>query len=101
VANEAHVCRRGKVAEKFEAVARDLYEGNVLPWNSNGKHCNYRNKLLLANFRRRTERAHWRVEQGRNLGNEISCSRISSPQSMTTKSVAGQSARNPLSATSI
>jgi hypothetical protein len=45
------VCRRGK-GEKFEEVAPALNEGNALPWNSNGKHCNYRNKLLLANFRR-------------------------------------------------
>jgi hypothetical protein len=52
VANHAHVCRRGKVAENFEEVARALNEGNALPWNLNGKHCNDRNKLLLANFRR-------------------------------------------------
>jgi hypothetical protein len=52
VANNAHVCRRGKVAEKFGEVARALNEGNARPWNSNGKHCNERYKLLLANFRR-------------------------------------------------
>jgi hypothetical protein len=52
VANDAHVSRRGKVAEKFEDVARGLNEGNALPWNTNGKHCNDRYKLLLANFRR-------------------------------------------------
>jgi hypothetical protein len=52
VANDAHVCRHGKVAEKFEDVARALNEGNALPWNTNGKHCNDMYKLLLANFRR-------------------------------------------------
>jgi hypothetical protein len=52
VVNDAHVCRRGNVAENFEEVARALNEGNALPWNSNGKHCNDRNKLLLAIFRR-------------------------------------------------
>jgi hypothetical protein len=34
VANEAHVCQRGKVTEKLEEVARALNEGNALPWNS-------------------------------------------------------------------
>jgi hypothetical protein len=57
VANDTHVCRRGKVAEKFEDVARALNEGNALPWNTNGKHCNNRYKLLLANFRR-ADRTH-------------------------------------------
>jgi hypothetical protein len=52
VANDAPVCRRGKVAEKFEDVARALNEGNALPWNTNGKHCNDMYTLLLANFRR-------------------------------------------------
>jgi hypothetical protein len=52
VANDAHVCRRGKVTKKFEEVARALNEGNAFPWNTNGKHCNDRYKLLLANFRR-------------------------------------------------
>jgi hypothetical protein len=51
-ANEAHVCRRGTMTEKFEEVARTLNEGDVLPWNTNGKPCNGRYKLLLANFRR-------------------------------------------------
>jgi hypothetical protein len=36
----------------FEDVARALNEGNALPWNTNGKHCNDRYKLFLANFRR-------------------------------------------------
>jgi hypothetical protein len=48
VANDAHVCRHGKVAEIFEVVARASNEGSALPWNSNGKHCNDRNKLLLV-----------------------------------------------------
>jgi hypothetical protein len=52
VANDAHVCRRGKVTKKFEEVARALNEGNAFPWNTNGKHCNDWYKLLLANFRR-------------------------------------------------
>jgi hypothetical protein len=52
VANDAHVCRRGRMTERFEDVARALNEGNALPWNTNGKHCNDRCKLLLANFRR-------------------------------------------------
>jgi xanthine/CO dehydrogenase XdhC/CoxF family maturation factor len=53
VANDAHACRRGKVTETFEEVARAaLNEGNALPWNTNGKHCNGRYKLLLENFRR-------------------------------------------------
>jgi hypothetical protein len=51
VANDAHMCRRGNVTEIFEEV-RALNEGNALPRNSNGKHCNDRYKLLLANFRR-------------------------------------------------
>jgi hypothetical protein len=50
VANDAHVCRRGNVAENFEEVARALNEGNALPWNSNGKPCNDRYKLLRASF---------------------------------------------------
>jgi hypothetical protein len=37
VANDAHVCRRNKVAEKFEEVDRALNEGNALPSNTNGK----------------------------------------------------------------
>jgi hypothetical protein len=61
VANDAHVYRRGKVAENFEDVARALNEGNALPWNTNGKHCNDRYKLLLANFRR--------ADQARALAN--------------------------------
>jgi hypothetical protein len=52
VANDANVCQRGKVTEKLEEVARALNEGNARPWNSNGKHCNDRYKLLLASFRR-------------------------------------------------
>jgi hypothetical protein len=40
------------VTGKIEEVARALNEGNALPWNTNGKHCNDRYKLLLANFRR-------------------------------------------------
>jgi hypothetical protein len=52
VANDSHVCRRGKVTETFEEVARALNEGNAIPWNKNGKNCNDRHKLLLANFRR-------------------------------------------------
>jgi hypothetical protein len=52
VASDAHVCRRGKVTEPFEEVARALNEGNALPWNTNGKHCNNRYKLLRANYRR-------------------------------------------------
>jgi hypothetical protein len=31
VANDSHVCRRGKVTENFEEVARALNEGNALP----------------------------------------------------------------------
>jgi hypothetical protein len=58
VANDALVCQRGKVTENFEEVARALNEGNVLSWNSNGKHCNRRYKLLLVSFRRASERAH-------------------------------------------
>jgi hypothetical protein len=38
VANDAHVCRRGKVTETFDEVARALNEGNSFPWNTNGKH---------------------------------------------------------------
>jgi hypothetical protein len=52
VANDAYVCQRGKVTENFEEVARALNAGNTLLWNSNGKHCNDRYKLLLANFGR-------------------------------------------------
>jgi hypothetical protein len=52
VANNAHVCRRGKMTATFEKVARALNEGNALPWNSNGKHCDDRYKLFHANFRR-------------------------------------------------
>jgi hypothetical protein len=52
VANNAHACWRGKLAEKFGEAARALNEGNARPWNSNGKHCNVRYKILLANFRR-------------------------------------------------
>jgi hypothetical protein len=52
VANNFHVCRRGKVAEQFEEFARALNEGTALPWNMNGKHRNDRYKLFLANFRR-------------------------------------------------
>jgi hypothetical protein len=52
VANDAHVCRRGKVTENFEEAARALNESNALPWITNGKHCNDRYKLLLAKFRR-------------------------------------------------
>jgi hypothetical protein len=40
------------VTENFEEVARALNEGNALPWDSNGKYCNDRYKLLLANFRK-------------------------------------------------
>jgi hypothetical protein len=99
VANDDHVCRRGKVTETFEEVSRALNEGNTLPWNTNGKHCNDRYKLLLAKFRR-ADRAH-ALASGteEEFGVEISCLRISSMQSMTTKSVAEQSARNLLSAT--
>jgi hypothetical protein len=57
-ANDAHVCRRGNMTENFEEVARALNEGNALPWNTNGRHCNDRNNLILANFRIRAERAH-------------------------------------------
>jgi hypothetical protein len=52
VANDRHVCRFGKVIETFEEVARALNDSNALPWNTNGKHCNDRYKLVLANFRR-------------------------------------------------
>jgi hypothetical protein len=40
------------VTENFEEVTRALNEGNALPWNSNGKYCNDRYKLLLAKFRK-------------------------------------------------
>jgi hypothetical protein len=53
VANDARACRRGKVTENFKEIARALHEGNALPWNSNGKLCNDRYKLLLANLRAR------------------------------------------------
>jgi hypothetical protein len=56
LAHDAHVCRRGKMAEKFEEVASSLSNSNSLPWITNGKHYTDRFKLLVANFRR-THRA--------------------------------------------
>jgi hypothetical protein len=63
VANDGHVCRFAKVTETFEEVARALNQGNALPWKTNGKHCNDRYKLLLANFRR--------ADRARALASEI------------------------------
>jgi hypothetical protein len=56
LAHDAHVCRRGKMTEKFEKVASSLNDRNALPWSTNGKHCTDRFKLLVANFRH-TDRA--------------------------------------------
>jgi hypothetical protein len=52
LAHNAHVCRRGKLTEKFEEVAVSLNDSSALPWPTNGKHCTDRFKLLVANFRR-------------------------------------------------
>jgi hypothetical protein len=56
LANEAHMCRRGTMTDKFDEVACALNNSEALPWSTNGKHCNDRFKLLLAGFRR-TDRA--------------------------------------------
>jgi hypothetical protein len=56
LANEAHVCRRGTMTDKFDEVACALNNSNALPWSTNGKNCNDRFKLLLVGFRR-TDRA--------------------------------------------
>ena len=52
LAHNAHVFRRGKLTEKFEEVAVSLNHSSALPWPTNCKHCTYRFKLLVANFRR-------------------------------------------------
>jgi hypothetical protein len=101
VANDAHVCRRGNVTEIFEKVAHALNEGaRFLELDRQGLQrlvqdspCEFSNGGPSARI---SEWNRWR-----NLGKEISSSRISSPQSKTTKSAAGQSARNLLSATGV
>jgi hypothetical protein len=52
LAHDSHVCRRGKMTERFEEVASSLNNTNSLPWSTNWKHCTDRFKLLVANFRR-------------------------------------------------
>jgi hypothetical protein len=67
VANDALLSWHGTGTENFEEVARALNEGNALPRNTNGKHCNDRYKLLFANFRTDRARALASGTQGDSL----------------------------------
>jgi hypothetical protein len=52
VANGAHIVRRGSQCDKFDEVATSLNANSVMPWNTDGKHCIDRYKLLISTFRR-------------------------------------------------
>lgn len=79
-ANAAHVPAHGETIPKFAEVATKLNPTNVLPWVTDGKHCQDRLNIIVQQWCKRTDISRQRPVAEKTSANMNSCALTSLPK---------------------